>query len=120
MEVKADLGHQRPAGRPPPRRVAVAGANANACETACNGVLRPGLRLTATRVPWCRRHPLWRGDLTALPEDLKARIKWNAEAVWGQGLGMGWSGGINLPCVADVWEGARRNHCKTYNLKPKA
>ena len=36
----------------------------------CNGVLRPGLRLTATRVPWCRHHPLWRGDLAALPKDV--------------------------------------------------
>ena len=83
--------------------------NANASEKACNGVLRSGLRLTATRVPWCRRNPLWRGDLTAPPKDLKARIKWNAEAVWGQGLGMGRSAELNPPCVADVWGGARRN-----------
>ena len=79
MEVKTDPGHQRPAGRPPPRRVAVAGIKANACETACNGVLRSGLRLTATRVPWCRRHPLWRGDLTALPKHLMACIKRSPE-----------------------------------------
>ena len=85
MEVKTDLGHQRPAGRPPPRRVAVAGANANACETACNGVLRSGLRLTAARVPWCRHHPLWRGDLTTLPENLNARNTRNAKVAWGRG-----------------------------------
>ena len=52
MEVSADLRHQRSQGRPPPRQVAVAGMNANASEKACNGVLRSGLRLTATRVPW--------------------------------------------------------------------
>ena len=34
MEVRADPGHQRPAGRPPPRQVAVAGIKANAGEQA--------------------------------------------------------------------------------------
>ena len=34
MEVRADPGHQRPAGGPPPRQVAVAGIKANAGEQA--------------------------------------------------------------------------------------
>ena len=95
MEVKTDPGHQRPAGRPPPRRVAVAGVNANACETACNGVLRSGLRLTAARVPWNRHHPLRRGDLTTLPRHLAAAPERNPE--------------MCARCVAIVWEGARES-----------
>ena len=72
MEIRADPGHQRRAGWHPPRQVAIAGIRANECETACKGVLRSGLRLPATRVPWCRRHPLWRRDLAALPLDRMA------------------------------------------------
>ena len=90
MEVRADPGHQRPAGWHPPGRVAVAGINANACETAGNGVLRSGLRLTATRVPWCRHHPIVAqrpdgaphrtGDLTQ--SRCCGRVGW---ASWGKG-----------------------------------
>ena len=47
MEVRADPGHQRPAGGHPPRRVAVAGINANAGErhaTVCFGQDSASLR----------------------------------------------------------------------------